>query len=209
MAPSPRTISLGFARERVPEGTHLCLIFTSDQERTHALLSYLLSGLQSGDRCACFSDNVTEDEVRQFMQENGISYDERESSGAITLSAGSEVYFEGDRFEPQRMLDNLLRFYEEAIKADFQGARIIGEMSPEVERVTGGKRLLEYESRVSLLVKQHPITAVCQYDARVFDGATIMEILKVHPMMLVNGAVVRNPFYIEPEDYLRDCCQDE
>jgi hypothetical protein len=29
-----------------------------------------------------------------------------------------------------------------------------------------------------------------------------MEVLKVHPMMVVRGSVVRNPFYLPPEEYL-------
>ena len=44
--------------------------------------------------------------------------------------------------------------------------------------------------------------AVCQYDANAFDGATLMKILKVHPMMVIRGAVVRNPCYIQPDEFL-------
>ena len=84
----------------------------------------------------------------------------------------------------------------------FNGGRVIGEMTPEVQQVPGGERLLEYESRVSLLLRTHPVTSVCQYDARTFDGATIMDILKVHPLMVVRGSVVRNPFFIPPEEFL-------
>lgn len=60
----------------------------------------------------------------------------------------------------------------------------------------------EYEARVSLLLRDHPVTAVCQYDARAFDGAVIMDVLKVHPLMVIRGAVVHNPFFVRPEDYL-------
>jgi hypothetical protein len=76
-------------------------------------------------------------------------------------------------------------------------------MTPEVEHVPGGDRLLEYESRVSLMVREKPVTAVCQYDANQFSGAAIMNILKVHPKMIVNGIVVHNPFFIEPEQFLK------
>ena len=84
----------------------------------------------------------------------------------------------------------------------FPAARVIGEMIPEVQIVPGGERLLEYESRVTMMLREEPVTSVCQYNANVFDGATIMEILKVHPQMIVNGNVVNNPFYIKPEKYL-------
>jgi hypothetical protein len=86
----------------------------------------------------------------------------------------------------------------------FPAARVIGEMSPEVQDIPGGRRLLEYEARVSLLLAERPITTVCQYDANLFDGATIMEVLKVHPQMIVNGAVIHNPFYIPPAEFLKE-----
>jgi hypothetical protein len=53
-----------------------------------------------------------------------------------------------------------------------------------------------------MLLRDHPVTAVCQYDANSFGGATIMEVLKVHPKMIINGSVINNPFFVEPEDYL-------
>jgi hypothetical protein len=100
------------------------------------------------------------------------------------------------------MLGLLKQFYENSVNNKNEGARVIGEMVPEIEHIEGGSRLMEYESKVSLLLKRYPITAVCQYDARAFDGATIMDILKVHPYMIVRGSVVHNPFYITPEEFL-------
>lgn len=194
---------LGFAKNRVPIGTHLCIIFSSEEERTESLLKYLLSGLRQNEKCACFSEKITEDTIRTYCAEHDISYDERKESGAISLNGTSEVYFQDNRFDPDRMLKTLTAFYESAKDENYPAARVIGEMLPEVSTYPGGDRLMEYESRVSLLVKTHPVTSVCQYDANLFDGKTIMDVLQVHPKMIVNGAVVNNPFFIEPEEYLK------
>jgi hypothetical protein len=45
---------------------------------------------------------------------------------------------------------------------------------------------------------------MCQYDARVFDGATLFRVLKVHPYMSAHGQIVRNPFYTRPEEFLKE-----
>jgi hypothetical protein len=68
----------------------------------------------------------------------------------------------------------------------------------------GSENLVEYESRVNVLMRTVPVSALCQYDARRFDGATLYGILSVHPMMVVHGRVVRNPYYIKPEVFLAD-----
>jgi len=195
-------VSLGFVNEKVAAGTHICLIYSNEEERTDSLLKFLLSGLESGERTICFSEEMDEETVRDFFLKNNISYDESKEKNAITLSEVREVYFKDGVFDPERMLKNLENFYDESKEMNFKGSRVIGEMLPEVQTIPGGNRLLEYESRVSILLRERPVTTVCQYNANYFDGATVMDILKVHPKMIVNGEVVKNPLYIPPEEFL-------
>lgn len=138
-----------------------------------------------------------------FLRQHGLSYKDSKDSRLLALSVVEDVYFRDNCFDPEDMLSLLREFYEESIRLGHSAARVIGEMSPEVQQLPGGDRLLEYESRVSLLQRQYPVTTVCQYDARLFDGATIMDILKVHPLMVVRGSVVHNPFYVKPEEFLK------
>jgi len=197
-------VSLGFTDEKVPAGAHICQIYSDDAERIDALLKFLLSGLKDGERVACFSEKVDEDTLRQFLAAHNIPYDNCKQTQAVTLAGTNDVYFQNNVFDPDHMLNTLSDYYDEAMNLGFPAARVIGEMTPKVQEVPGGDRLLEYESKVSMLLKDHPTTAVCQYDAKAFDGATIMDILKVHPRMMVNGLVIHNPFYIPPEEFLGD-----
>lgn len=199
-----RKISLGFTSEQFEPGVHICQIFNEDDERHDALVNYIISGLLAGEDTACFSENETETTLSEFFEKKGISYKEVEKSGEFSLSKTGEVYFEGGKFEPERMLSLLQEFYKNSVKNNRSGARVIGEMSTEIESIPGGSRLLEYESKVSLLLKKYPVNAVCQYDARLFSGSTILDVLKVHPYMIIRGSVVRNPFFIKPEEYLSE-----
>jgi hypothetical protein len=197
-------VSLGFAEEKIPCGGHICQIYSDDEEGVDSLLKFLLSGLQTGERAACFSEKIDEKMLRDFFAAHDISYDERRQNKAMILSGVNAVYFQDDVFDPDRMLDVLAHYHQESLNFGFPASRVIGEMTPRVQDVPGGNRLLEYESRVSMLLKERPITTVCQYDANLFDGATIMDVLKVHPQMIVRGAVVHNPFYIPPEEFLKE-----
>lgn len=197
-----RSISLGFTNQHFEQGVHICQIFNEDDERHDALLNYILSGLKAEENTACFSEKETKQTLYGFFEKNGISYTDAEEKGKFVLSKTSSTYFEGNTFDPDRMLGLLEKFYHKSCLQQRSGARVIGEMAPEIEHIEGGSRLLEYESKVTLLLKKYPVTSVCQYDARAFNGSTIMDILKVHPLMIVRGSVVHNPFYIKPEDYL-------
>lgn len=195
-------VSLGFTKEQFPAGVHICQIFQDNEEREDALLNYLLSGLQSGERTACFSDRTSGPVISEFLGRHGISCEKAQASDALMLAAPQEIYFEGNRFDPDRMLTLLRDYHQTSVRNGYPAARVIGEMTPAIQRTPGGSRLMEYESKVSLLQRKHPVTAVCQYDARSFDGAMIMDILKVHPLMILRGTVIRNPFYIPPEKFL-------
>lgn len=194
-----RTIDLGFAKAWVPIGTHVCQIYSTADERNDALLRFLSRGLQNGEAAACFSENVGDAEFDAWFSGEGLSLAAEKTAGRFSSHPTKEVYFQDGRFDPDRMLGLLARFHEDSVADGRPGARVIGEMSPEIGAIPGGSRLLEYESRVNQLLRAHPVTAVCQYDARCFDGATMMDVLTVHPMMVVRGAVVYNPFYVAPE----------
>ncbi len=198
----PPLVNLGFTEERFPAGVHICQIFSDDDERQEALLQYLLSGISSGERTACFSDKATPSDLEGFLAGRGHSYADLCTSGALTHSATRPVYFRDDCFDPDRMVEVLTHYHEGSVENGYPAARVIGEMSPAVRHISGGSRLLEYESKITLLLRTHPVTCVCQYDARSFDGGMIMDVLKVHPLMVLRGAVVRNPFYIPPEEFL-------
>lgn len=195
-------VDLGFAEVHLPRGTHICQIYSEEKERDDSLQKYLLRGLQLGECNACFSDNVSPEVLSEFFEEHGVDLAKSRESGALILSGTREVYFAENRFDPDRMISLLTQFHDKAEADGYKGARVIGEMTPEISHVQGGSRLLEYESRVSMLLRDHPVTAVCQYDARQFDGAMILEVLKVHPMMVVRGTVVQNPFFVQPEEVL-------
>lgn len=203
MDDSERIIDLGFTCRSFPIGVHVCQIFSDDDERQEALLKFVLAGLRGGEMTGCFTERLTAEAMEEFLAGYGVSYAEAAQSGALNLDGPRDAYFAGGVFDPDIMLDRLSRFYDEAMTRNAPGARVIGEMLPEVQTLNGGSRLLEYESRVSILLRTKPVTAVCQYDSRLFGGDVIMDVLKVHPYMIVRHTVVNNPFYISPEDYLR------
>lgn len=197
-------ISLGFTGQRFAPGVHICQIFSNDDERQAALLQFILSGLREGECARCFSDSLTEEAVEEYLFRYGISLQQATQSGALALARTDDVYFKDDTFDPERMLGLLQTFHTQSMAQGYSAARVIGEMTPKVQHVPGGSRLLEYEARVSLLLKEYPVTAVCQYDARHFDGATIMDVLRVHPLMVVRGEVVHNPFFVAPDEFVHN-----
>lgn len=190
-----RHVDFGFAEANVPPGTHVCQIYEDDDERTDAFVRFLLKGLELKELSAGFSDDLDESALGDYVSPG-------EGGDAVELARTSDVYFRNQQFDPDGMLERLTRFYDRSTERSYTGGRVIGEMAPKIKTMEGADRLLEYEARVNMLVQDHPMTVMCQYNAHSFSGSTLMDVLKAHALMVVRGTIVHNPFYLPPDQLL-------
>ena len=86
MTHNPQKISLGFTPQEFPAGVHVCQIIGHDEERLEAMLKFLLSGLQAGERASCFSENLPETMLADFLARHGISCQEKRVAGALLVA---------------------------------------------------------------------------------------------------------------------------
>ncbi|MBS0368185.1 MAG: MEDS domain-containing protein [Proteobacteria bacterium] len=193
-----RMTSLGFDPRPFLEGTHMCFIFNDDNERRQVLAKYIQSGLDSDEQVAYFVDTMTPDELRAQLRKLGVALPDHDDRQCI-LRTAEETYCPDGTFSPDRMLGTLESAWVRSRHDGFKGLRVTGEMNWALRGHPGSELLIEYESRVNQLLRKVPVTAICQYDARLFDGETLYRLLKVHPMMIVDGRVVKNPYYIVAE----------
>jgi len=98
------------------------------------------------------------------------------------------------------MIERSGKRYKIAKEAGFSGSRASGEMSWALKGIPGSDRILEYESLLNAVKDEFPHSGMCQYDARLFDGATLLKVLQVHPYIFAHGQVVQNPYFIKPND---------
>lgn len=188
-----RTVYLGFVEESFPEGTHICYVFNDDNERRRLMGKFLKSGLSAGERVSYLGDTITCDELISSLEELGVPA--RALLGTqLNVAKAEEVYCDCNGFNGERMLDTIRQFYAESRGGGFRGARVTGEMSWAVRQPGCEDKVLGYERRVGALLKECPVTAVCQYDARLFSGGTLFETIRIHPVLLIRGQVVKNPW---------------
>jgi hypothetical protein len=204
MSGPSHSISLGFTSEPFPAGTHMCYIFNDDDERHDLIAKFLESGLLGDEKVRYFASAFMNEPVADALRDLGVAPPpSRLKAGQFEESLADDVYCPCHVFSPEHMFEGLREFYSGAMAEGYAGARASGEMEWALKGIPGSERLIEYEAGVNLLVADYPFTAICQYDARLFDGETLFEVLRVHPMMVIRGRVVHNPYYIPAEDYLK------
>lgn len=196
-----RQIDIGFASEKLPTPGHICLIYESEEAREKVVGDYMATGLRQGEVVRYLSDSTSPDDVRSWLANAGAALDEAERSGAFGIVNAVDAYCPGGEFDPTAMIARLKLRYEQAAQAGYPGTRSCGEMGWIFKRMPGNERWLEYESLLNTPYDSFPHSGMCQYDARMFDGATLFKVLQLHPQIIAQGQIVRNPFYIRPEEF--------
>jgi len=197
--PDIETTSFDFS-ELLPAGMHLCYIYSDDAEREQTMAAFFASGIARGQKGLSIVDTEHPHDVLTRMKDMGVTF--AEDDRRFSTAPNDGAYCPHGAFSPDDMLNGAQALYEHARGEGFSGLSLSGDMSWAVRRKIGLDELLRYEVRVNEFLKACPVTAICEYDARKFDGKTIMDILNVHPAMLVGGHVVRNPYFVRPEDAL-------
>lgn len=197
-----RLVSLGFTAERFPAGTHMCYIFNDDAELLDVISKFVESGVRANETVGYFTDLLSPGEMRDRLRTSGAELPQSTDDRRLAIGPALATYCPEGRFEPAQMLQRLRDMYSSSVAEGYAGARATGEMTWALRGLPGSERLIEYEALINTVVREYPTTAICQYDARRFDGGTLFDVLSVHPMMVIRGQVVRNPYYVESDRFL-------
>lgn len=185
---------LGFTSRQVPVGSHICYLFgDEDADRYEILRRFFDAGGRAGEALLYLVDTLAPDALRGRLTP---------LSAPLDVWVAREAYAPGGHFSTERVFGALSAFCEGARAAGAPSSRGSGEMSWALGHVEGTVPLLEYEAHLNRFLPRVGMTAVCQYDLRRFAGGTIMDVLAVHPLLLLRGRLLENPLFEDPDAYL-------
>ncbi|MEW6666529.1 MAG: MEDS domain-containing protein [Thermodesulfobacteriota bacterium] len=156
-----------------------------------------------GKKVSCFIDVRSGGHIQEFLTSLGLEGYIEDPLERFAVASAEETYCPTGEFIVEDMLGRLREFYTQSMKVGHTGARVSGEMTWALDRIPGSSRLVRYEALLNDVLVKYPVTVICQYNVNFFDGATLFDILSVHPMMIVHEQIVNNPYYIKAEEFLR------
>ena len=182
-------------------GSHVCAFYRGSTDRDRLLTGYLGAGLTAGDKCICIVDS--QHTASQLDSLRRPADGSASVGGQLDVHLPEATYLAGGGFSS----DDMLTFWTESmIKAEIEGysfCRLVGEMTWALRDAPGVEHLVGYESELNRLTASSPVVVLCLYDLDLFSGAVVVNIVKTHPQVLVQGILVENPYYVGPDDFLR------
>jgi PAS domain S-box-containing protein len=183
-------------------GDHLCSIYEDENQHRELVTRFLADGLSLGQKVIFVCADQQPEEVLSWLRAAGKPADAAVASGQLEILRADETYTPGGRFDPDAMLDLVSRRSRQATAEGYPALRGAGEMSWAKPSVPGTERLFEYEARMAGVCRDFPALILCLYNRRSFDPTFLLDVLLIHPRVVVGIQIFDNFYYIPPEALL-------
>jgi two-component system cell cycle sensor histidine kinase/response regulator CckA len=183
-------------------GDHLCCIYETEKEHRALLTPFMRQGLERGEKIFYIVDGHTEEEVLNYLRDDGVVVEPYLESGQLVTRVVNETYMREGSFDPHAMIALLRDETERALYEGYSALRVTGETTWALKGLQGSERLIEYEAKLNEFFPDSKCLAICQYDKRRFEPGFILDILSTHPIAVVGTEVFDNFYYMPPKDFL-------
>jgi len=202
MSRSPQPVRL--AGSTLSRSCHVCAFFHSKEEEYRVLMPFIKEGFQRGDRAFHVVDPKHRAEHLRRLQTAGIDVAAAETKGQLEVRRWQEAYIKDDYFDQYRMIETIKEALDPAKKQPGKLTRLVANMEWALEDLPGVHDIVEYETRLNHVLPEYDDPVVCTYDLSRFDARVVMDIMRTHPMVIVGGILQENPFYVPPDQMLKE-----
>ena len=198
------TAPIPFAGSELGEARHVCAFFNSADEEYRVLLPFIRDGFTCGHKAVHVVNPGRYDDHIQRLSASGIDINATQKSGQLELRTNVDAYLRNGQFDQERMLEAFEQLASGHDKRGFPLSRIVCQMDWAADSRSHIDNLVEFESRVNNVWCRHEDAVICVYDLAKFGGDTVIDIMRTHPMVIIGGILQSNPFYVPPEEFLRE-----
>lgn len=173
-------------------GDHVCLVYHADEEHAAILSSFVVSGFERNERVFYFADRQSPESVLDMLHARGIDVHRHIDTGRLHVETSAQSYLASGYFDPDECIRGWHATAALALNDGYRGIRVAADMLWSQRAVPGADRLFEYERRIqSEVFSEHPVTGMCEFDARHFKKRALSAFAQLHP----DGTVHADPLY--------------
>jgi hypothetical protein len=192
------------AGKMLAERRHACAFFNSREEEYRILLPFIKETVDQGEKSIFLVDPEYQSEHLRWLEQSGIDADALRQRGQIEIRPWEEAYLRGGRFSQDAMLSLMDELYATSNANGFSQARLWANMEWALQDRPGVTDLVEYEARLNYILPKYDHITVCVYDLAKFSASVIMDVVRTHPLVIIGGNLQENPFYVPPDEFLRE-----
>jgi FixJ family two-component response regulator len=194
--------SVHFAGGMVRDHCYICAFFNGADEEQKVLRSFIKDGLDAGEKGLHIVDPDLRDDHLKRLAQTDINVEQAIAAGQLEVRAWQEVYLRGDRFDQDAMLALVDKVLQSNAAAGYSRTRSVAHMEWALLDKPGVDDLLEYETRVNYVLAKYHDPVICTYDLSKFSATVAIDVMRTHPMVIIDGVLKENPFFVPPDQFL-------
>jgi hypothetical protein len=125
-------------------------------------------------------------------------------SGQLDVRVNTDAYLRDGHLDQDRMLASFEKMASGSVRSGYPLSRIICSMNWAYNAPSHLHELFEFESRVNDVWRRHEDAVICVYDLKRIGGDIAIDMMRTHPMIVIGGMLQQNPFYVPPQEFLRE-----
>jgi hypothetical protein len=170
-------------------GDHVCAFYSGSRSvLDDIVVDYITNGLQAGSQVFCMVDRPSD--VQSRVPDQLKARDEM-----LLVLTEDEAYMPDGRFTKDAFIRDMKTKISEASARGYDSFRAVGDESFIIRNHVDINEWFAAESELNNIDPEFPHFFFCLYDLDLFDGKTVMHVLKTHPRVYVNGVLIGNPHY--------------
>src|SRR5262245_14215461 len=177
---------------------HVCALFDGPDEEYRVLLPFVKEGLERGEKAIHIVDPDACHEHRARLSSAGIDVKRAEARGQLEVLDWRDTYLRTRPFDRRTMAGLVEGMLNRARAEGFPRARIVGQMEWALEAPCDTAALVEYEARMNHVFRSYDDPVVCAYDRARFGAAAAMDVLRAHPVLILDGGLQDNLSFLSP-----------
>ena len=191
------SLTTTLAQAQLRNHFHACAFVAGPGEERAVIDPFLLEGMRRQEKAVYIVDPAHREEHEARL---GAAAPSGELLDVLTWN---EAHLKDGRFDQQRMVTTLEQMLRDHAAGGRPPMRLVGQMGWILSSPPGIEQLVAYEAGVNELLNREKTPTVCVYDVRRLSGSLMMDLLRAHPLTVMNGVLHENPFYT-PADQLLD-----
>ena len=199
---APPEVRFGTEATKIQVGSHICLLYRTEEERDRIAVPFVREGVRDGAICRYVVDDQTAEHLRQGLTTAGVAVNTVEASGQLKILTAADTYLRHAPFDYREMFSFWDVVVEEVRAAKSSYSRCAGETAFLQQGAPGLENFMEYEAKLNNYVPTVPLVVLCLYNLMKLTGDLVAAVLQTHPYAVLGGVLIRNPYYISPDQFL-------
>ncbi len=192
------SLASSLAHAQLRNHFHACAFVAGPAEERAVIDPFFLEGLRRREKAVYIVDPRHRDEHEARLRA------ESEAPELVEVTTWNEAHLKGGSFDQDRMMASLEVMIREHAATGQPPMRLVGQMGWILTSPPGIEQLVEYEAKVNDVLNRGRTPTVCVYDVRKLSGSMMMDLLRAHPLTVMNGVLHENPFYTPAPEMLAE-----